>query len=140
MKEFIVYDNQEEEFIDVEYVAIYSNGIIFKADLDNEVLDLLEGEQNRYEYFNYIHKKDIFGNKIYADSSIVEWDNYQSDDDGNMLFRSKHIGYLSFDNYDLHYLMKDESSISYEFCSDEMRNIKVIGTLQQDKHLLGEEK
>lgn len=141
MNEFTVWDNLEEEFIDEEYIARYSHGILFKADIDNELIDLLHNEnddKNRYVSFDYIRKTDINDKKIYADCSIFEFE-----------YRDiARVGFFNFDDLCSRYIIKAEMLIASERASfmeviyyhpDEVTNIKIIGTLQENKNLLKEE-
>lgn len=132
MNEFIVWDNLEEEFIDEEYIARYSGGILFKADIDNEVIDLLldeKDDKNRYIPFDYIGKTDINGEKIYADSSIVKFEYIPCD--------KEHIvkAYFTWDDEYLKYIIDPlegyDSTIEYE--SFKFLNIEIVDTIQENK-------
>jgi len=125
MNEFIVWDNEKEKFVELTHNAVLT--------IDNKLIAC-----SRQEIFNYIGKTDIEGNKIYADSSIVEFCFFTDDGDGNMIFNGKHIAYFSFDEVELVYFLEDNSGVGYEFDNTEMKNFKIIGTLQKNKELLDE--
>lgn len=135
MNEFAVWDNYEEEFIEDELIAKYSDGIMIIADLDNDVCELLNNEnyKDRYQSFDYIQKDDIEGNKIYADSSIVEFDL------GLHSNRKRAIGFFSFcytfKRYQIIVLNSFEinKDALYIYNPFNMGKFKIIDTVQQNK-------
>jgi len=131
MKEFIVWDKKKNEFIDEHNVLVDGSGTnIHNFNRDSNVR-FNRDDKKELEILFAIGKDDINGNKIYADSSIC------------MLERSKSIGTFFFDKKYLRYKFafngdKDVSLPMNDFEKD--TDFKIIGTLQEDKHLLGEEK
>jgi len=82
----------------------------------------------KFYRFPFIGKTDIEGEKIYADSSIVE-------------FATNDLGWQKG------YFTYNENGLNYQFNSKdgalltdwmEIRSLKVIGTLQENPELLGE--
>ncbi len=136
MNEFIVWDNLEEEWVDEEYIARYSNGVLFVADLDNEVVDLLHNEndkENRYVPFDYMEMLDINGNKIYSDSSIFKF---------NLgLYSDRKIaqGYFNYDSNMKRYnvLILNNFEINkhaiYEYNPFTMGKFEIIDNIQENK-------
>jgi len=133
MNEFIVWDKLKEQFI-TERIAVGINGvvIVFK---DGKVRDFLIPE--KFSIHNYIGKTDDTpeNNKIYADCSIVEFEY------GNI--KNKLIGVFTFNIDELRYEIDIYNNTSYSCLNydfEDMQNFKVIGTLQQNKHLLKDKK
>lgn len=100
-----------------------------------ESLDLSEAVWYRYEIFNYIGKKDINGNKIYADCSIVqmEWK------DNRYSKAKKEYGYFS-ENKEKHCLefiiianCKQVKKINFVNHIDFILSLKIIDTIQKNK-------
>ena len=125
MNEFIVYDG--DELIGYEYLLEDGRRVFV---LKNEGIERLGTITEPYDRpllrYPYIGKTDIEGNKIYADSSIVEFST-------NDLGWQK--GYFSY----------NENGLNYQFNSKdgalltdwmEIKNLKIIGTLQENKELL----
>jgi len=117
MNEVIVWDEDSECFIEdfamEEYMPLND---IFKS--------------NGYQFFNYIGKTDINDKKIYADCSIVEFTVAD--------YKTKDIGYFTYDSDYTSYLVKNSRGVVLKYSKKFIRNLKIIGTLQEDKHLLGE--
>jgi len=133
MNEFIVWDNYEEEFICDEDIAINSHGTIFECNPDAEVFNVLSDGMNRYLKLDYIGKTDIEGNKIYADCSIL-----------NIIDCEDAIYKVTWNDESLKYQIErispdDGDWLISDFDEMDSEDLEVIGTLQQDKHLLGEE-
>ena len=131
MNEFIVWDEDlecfrvEDDFLlDTEDRVCNSNG---------ELLD-----EETYKPFKSIGKTDIEGKKIYAESSIVEFEI-----DLSHKIEVKR-GFISYDYECLCYRIQvKNNNINhgfdyYEFSHYDIENLKIIGTLQQDKELLDE--
>ena len=145
MNEFIVWDEKKKRFLDADEFAIDNNGSVYHWLNDNSLQPM-----KKYQLFKRIGKTDINGKKIYADSSIVEFE-YEDriptllDDDVIIKFTAYfqyHPDELRYEliilDYDRTKTKSIYSVLSYNM--DLMKNLKVIGTIQQDKHLLGEEK
>ena len=121
MNEFIVWDEDSEIFID-ETKCILVDGTLFRneKDIANKISDDLS-------MFFSIGLKDINGKSIYADSSIVEFKN----------IGSNYTGYFTFDLVKLCYkiIVLDIKSVRKEFIfnSNNIENIKIIDTIQQNK-------
>ena len=121
MNEFIVWDEDSEIFID-ETKCILVDGTLFRNEKDfaNKISDDLS-------MFFSIGLKDINGKSIYADSSIVEFKN----------IGSNYTGYFTFDLVKLCYkiIVLDIKSVRKEFIfnSNNIENIKIIDTIQQNK-------
>lgn len=138
MNEFIMWDKIEKEWLTTGNMPICSmeETLIFDFSDSNEVSSHL-----------YIGKTDIYGNKIYADSSIVEFE-YEDriptliDDDVIIKFTAYfeyNIDELRCEliilDYDRTKTKSIYSVLSYNM--DLMKNLKVIGTLQENQELLG---
>ena len=130
MNDFIVWDKHQNRFTD-RYVNIRPDGTLWK--LTRSVL--VPCKDTRYEVFNYIGKKDINNKKIYADSSIVEFENNYLKSGiwsvcrlkGIFIFDSEKLKYkielLDNDIYKCLFLQYDEKV--YDF--------KIIDTIQENK-------
>ena len=98
-----------------------SYGVSFGKERLKEILDYIELEKKD------IGLKDINGKSIYADSSIVEFKN----------IGSNYTGYFTFDLVKLCYkiIVLDIKSVRKEFIfnSNNIENIKIIDTIQQNK-------
>ena len=150
MDEFIVWDIEGKCWIPKSKCAIATSNST--SNIAKGFTLLTEVESNEYsecfvpdfipvQVCNYIGKTDIEGNKIYADSSIVEF---------NMSGSKKNFkatGFFTFNKKNLSYEFvcfkidkKKLNSCRYDI---DWRNaykdtFKIIGTLQEDKHLIGE--
>lgn len=133
MNEFIVWNEEKKEF-SKEFLTNYDGDIIYRnVSLDN----------NTHKRFNYIGKTDINDKKIYADSSIVEFDYKGFEEIGTVTYKA----IVKFDNvlgcyfFDV-FSHADNNGYNYNFLFPtviyRVRNLKIIGTLQEDKHLLGD--
>ena len=126
MSGFIVWDAKKRIFIDEDILKhhyfISSDGKL-KFLLYEDMLDCDEWEFA----FKNIDLKDINGKSIYADSSIVEFKN----------IGSNYTGYFTFDLVKLCYkiIVLDIKSVRKEFIfnSNNIENIKIIDTIQQNK-------
>ena len=121
MNEFIVWDENTQSWVKNfnHVITIDDSGI-------------LKTNHNRFKLFMGIGKTDIEGNKIYADSSIIEWEHQENIYRGYFTFNKKYLRY--------EVITKDHQSkpIAIEFFYLEHNGFKIIGTLQEDKHLIGE--
>jgi len=157
MNEFIVWDKKSKKFRVVSSI-VYDTGSVW--DIDKEKIDIKlvnlwgqpfndDGEQNPdilvqrepkdFTIHRYIGKTDIENNKIYADSSIVEFECWEEDfEDGTEINTNENIiCFLTYDKDSLIYNLVDIESnqkISYEYCSSDFRNPKIIDTIQENKH------
>ena len=130
MNKFILYDTKHEFFPNPENIQINRNG---EVKLNGGWVKL---EDSIYTKHDLVKTDDTpEKNKIYADSSVFEFS-----------FEVGHIekmqGYFTFNNRDLSFeivvINNKIPIISYSTFFKQIKNLKVIGTLQQDKHLLGE--
>ena len=131
MNEFIVWDKTEigkkPRLIEFDSFSIKENWIY----LELNDIQVLHAHIDDVEICYYIGKTDIEGEKIYADSSIVEF-NF----DGQ-----RRRAYLAYDDIQLmldFVFLKDVFRCPYVEIHRRIYNVKIIGTLQQDKHLLEE--
>ncbi len=120
MNKFIVWDNDEERFIDESkcmWRVLYFHRN--EKDFVNEVSDDLD-------MFQSIGKQDVYGKEIYPDCSIVEF----IEEDTNVFA----IGYLCFDKKRLRYRVYDLDEKKYYKYSEFMSyDIRVIDTIQENK-------
>ena len=123
MNEFIVWDNVSKLFFNNEEFKIH-NG---------KCVELFDSEWFKNDYpehtkiFNYIGKTDTEGNKIYADCSIVEFDTEK---------HGKQRGFFTYSKMFLSYIIEDlYNDMGYLRYDGSQTNLKVIGTLQEGKHL-----
>ena len=149
MNEFIVWDEdnffgEDNRFYTVEEFIKKSDGTVgFTYNSDGDFLALYQPDDGEYtgykalkiKTFNYIGKTDDTPeqNKIYADSSIVEF--YTSISHS----ATKLIGFISFntDEQCSEILVRDDYDgyDRYDFLQYDIYNIKVIGTLQENHEL-----
>jgi len=136
MNEFIVWDKTKKMFCE-------DNRFDFRIDREGELYNLGKIKmnskyENLFEHFNYIGKTDIEGEKIYADSSVVEFEFRLFDDEDYKTLK----GYFSYNSeyclYELREPYAKNSYMIYYLKDGDLKNLKIIGTLQEDKHLLGE--
>ena len=128
MNEFIVWYKPTQTFIKQEWVygLEFDEGSLFNIRV--EQLDDIDVDD--CEIFYDIGKTDIDGNKIYADSSIVEFD-IRLDHE-----ISKKKGFVAFSLDEMAYGLTVDSGGFYEFTHYDIKNLKIIGTLQENKELL----
>jgi hypothetical protein len=128
MNEFIVWDKKSKIF----HYAYIARGILHH--------DRLVDFTNNLEVFNYIGKTDIEGNKIYADSSIVEFSIFKDNDLEIFPDKETMKGYFTFNSNSLSYSIRtlDDSHENFDFISVHNRivDLKIIDTLQENKKLL----
>lgn len=120
MNEFIVWDKA---------FKIFRNKLPFNycIDLDGKIKifenkTIVRNAEDMY-LFNYIGIKDINNEKIYADCSIVEF----------KYINKKLQGYFKFDKFKLKYFIILLNNKTLEYDPYNILNIKVIGTLQENK-------
>ena len=122
--EYIIYDKAEERFLDQHEASINKDGMII---FNGTTLT----ETSRFTVHQLLPKTDINDKKIYADCSIVEF-----------IYRNETVrAIIRWDCIQLMYdveLIKSGCRMSYKDIYQEMFGLKVIGTLQKDKHLLEE--
>ena len=145
MQEFIVWDKRSNSFNDD--LMLDKDGHCFGlCGLENEIVYL---KTEDYTVHKNIGKTDIDGNKIYADSSIVEFDTIEGCvcDILEVVCECKYIkkiGYFTYNkdraSYEIKSPMTDGFNQMFLLFRDRISNIKVIGTLQENPELLGETK
>ena len=118
MSEFIIWSNELKQF---------SESLTLKEMLKDicETWDVYEVEE--CDYFEYIGLKDIDDNKIYADSSIVEFT--ASGSHGYTQIK----GYFHFSKEDLKYIIRTFTHGSFDFNKQLYKNFKIIDTIQENK-------
>ena len=125
MNEFIVWDEEDKCFID---------NFVFDEYLP--LNELLKGDEI-FKLFPYIGKKDINGKKIYADSSIVEFMLTRESQIGSMSneFKTKKRGFISFNVEKSSCEIKTLGDFKdiYNFIENEICDLKIIDTIQQNK-------
>jgi len=112
MNEFIVWDNEENVFIDN-----------FASEDYEPLNDLFKN--SRYDFLRNIGKTDIENNKIYADCSIVEFTVAD--------YKTKDIGYFTYDSDYTSYLVKNLRGVALKYSKKFIRNLKIIDTIQENK-------
>ena len=133
MNEFIVWDKRSKCFIlndeGFDRFEMYMDGTLhyYQNCHDGEGF----GSED-YESFNYIGLKDINNNKIYADSSIVEFEHRM---------HGKCRGVFSYSNTELAYLIKlisvndftftDKTRINYNVI--DISDVNLLDTIQENK-------
>ena len=134
MNEFIVWDKKKREWIHSPErpINILGETVIMGEILRRENDSFLRIEDlDEVQVCLSIGKTDTEGNKIYADCSIVEfvWKNQNTK------------AVIKWDDIQLTYDVEFKSGFRARYADvyQEMFGLKVIGTLQEDKHLLGEE-
>lgn len=143
MNEFIVYwsfDNGKTlEHIGYEKLDNNGNYVFKRINTDTKELrkdwhlGMITDNQGNAKFYRFPHigKTDIEGDKIYADSSIVEWIHQKNTYRGYFSFNKTYLRYevCVFDGGDI-------QAVDYFYLGH--NRFKIIGTLQEDKHLLGE--
>ena len=127
MNEFMMWDKIEKEWLTTGNMPICSM---------EETLVFDFSDSNEESSHLYIGKTDIYGNKIYADSSIVEFEYYDMDVDSGWV-KAKSV--ITFDDEDLMYLIAIDGELC-NFKQHDIVNLRVIGTLQENPELLGDNK
>ena len=132
MNEFIVWDNKFEKFIEPSYEIVMTTKDALLKGIQGG-----HGFVEEWEAFNYIGKTDINDKKIYADCSIFEFDL------GLYSKRRKGLGYFQWNEdllrYEILVINSNEAKCEplLEFNPFLQGKFNIIGTIQQDKHLLG---
>lgn len=142
MNEFIIWDGKYKLFLDENFIdTLQDNGIDYEDDnlyYGDEyyplcIMDFIMGydyepHKDRLSKLFYIGLNDINNNKIYTDSSIVEFQwvngfgNIQTD-----------WGVFKYDLDYLQYLIYEENEDINKSSIKEVFNIKIIDTVQQNK-------
>ena len=136
MNEFIVFDKTEvgkkPRLVKFDAFSIKENWIYLELD----GIEVLHAHLDDVEICYFIRKTDIEGEKIYAESSIVEFD--FGTITGN--HKSKVIGVFKYSTYSLRYNIHlyDKRERVFSYNSNLMQNLKVIGSLQEKPELLGD--
>lgn len=138
MNEFIVWDGKKNEWAKDTYrFVIDVNGALYVR--TKTVVLEHQNVENRYKAFNYIGKTDINGKKIYADSSIVEF-GY----DNTNRYYDRVQGYFYQDEWQIRLkVTKSEDCVGVDnlpMTYQNPKDLKVIGNLQENPELLGENK
>ena len=137
MNEFIVWDEENKEFYDDWVFFDNDGGDLYVADINNECHDPHAVENVNLKAFWSIGKTDIEGNKIYADSSVVEFDFRLFDEDQY----EKLSGYFSFNAdlamYELREPYSEDGYRIYYLINNDIKNLKIVGTLQKNPDLCG---
>jgi len=137
MNEFIVWDETTKRFYysdDEAYVLKEIDNVLHIVEMDNFYNNKKIEESVIGKALPYIGKTDDTPekNKIYADCSIVEFQYYDGEDVKNL------TGYFYYCNeemqYEIEIIKGDENSGKFDFFN--LIGLRIIGTLQQDKHLL----
>lgn len=120
MKDCIIWDKTDEKF---RPKFQFRKCVGF--DLDGDLFNFETMEKLDYlESFEGVGIEDIEGNKIYADSSIVEFEN----------IGTKKIGYFNFNKTSLCYeIIHLPSMNGFAFEPRIMDNFKIIDTIQENK-------
>ena len=126
MNEFIVWNKRSKAFI---------RGNDFKINHKGVLVDFMGLRVNSKSFFNYIGKKDINDKKIYAESSIIEFEWRESlklD-----LMPTEHVkGYFYYNKNTLSYRLipLNVGSERTEYCDlNKVSNIKIIDSIQENK-------
>lgn len=138
MNEFIVWHNNSEQFYysnDEAYILKEIDGKLFVVEMDNfynfrNIEEFIIGKA-----MQYIGKKDINNQKIYADCSIVEFEIILRDADGKVVYKNKNTGYFTYRKDLLRYVIKYTSceERGIKLYSDHITNLKIIDTIQENK-------
>jgi len=134
MDEFIVWDEENERFTDLNE---FQNQVFMNCDGKIEWFSHTGMSDADFQFrpLRYIGKTDINDKKIYADCSVVEF----------LLCNVYFHGVYIFDSVELRYFIKvfkDDTGIvkePYEIqYSLNIKNLKIIGTLQENKEFLND--
>lgn len=127
MNEFIVWDEENGQFVD-ETECIFKDGTLYKNDF--HYIDQVSCD---FSMFWSIGKTDIEGKKIYAESSIFEFVKTKE----YKLVQLK--GFFKYDDFDMAYKIFTSDGEILKM-SINIRDIRIVGTLQEYKHLLKAQK
>lgn len=133
MNEFIVWDRRKKEWLK-DNCVLTKEGSLLKF----PSLKMLDSVQ--FEVIRPIGKRDINGNKIYADSSIIEFE-YPKYKVGTTIQDgyNTYIGHFKFNDNTLSYMVytknADDSGYRWHFADifSQIKNIKIIDTIQENK-------
>lgn len=114
MSEYIFWDKFREKF---------SEDLIVSGITVNEIFEECED----WKAFIYIGLNDISDNKIYADSSIVEFEYYIKE----QFFKG--IGYITYIKNLCCYCICTFNKLSTTIAETEFLNFKIIDTIQENK-------
>lgn len=128
MTEFIVWDKVLKYFMDDD-LNISKDGELIRLNKwgESDCLDI-----DNLSVHNYIGKKDSNDNKIYADSSIVEFVFKDSKTSENVKLK----GFFTWNDEDLRYeidILNDSDYICLNYRIDLICNMKIIDTIQENK-------
>jgi hypothetical protein len=129
MNEFIVWDEDGKCWVPNHMCGISSGATLLTREDSEEFADCYIPDWIDVEICNYIGKTDIEDNKIYADSSIVKvsvFDDHSGEE-------TVYVDYVTFDKKQLRYVLSKSREFNFAIFADE---IKIIGTLQENKELL----
>lgn len=132
MNEFIVWDKTEvgkkPRLVEFTSYVIKGNWIYLEYEDKKFCKEALRAHLDDVEICYDIGKTDIDGNKIYADSSIVEFDTR---------LNSRQKGFFTYSKMFLGYVIEDLSdNMRYARYDGSQINLKVIGNLQENPELL----
>ena len=123
MNEFIVWDLKSESFrqiIKIDFINMYFQ-------LESMSSDDYKVNLNDLTTHTFIGKTDTQGNKIYADSSIVEFEH--KNHSSYNTFKLK--GVFKFNMKELRYFI--ECFTGHKISYDSKQKFKIIDTLQENK-------
>lgn len=137
MNEFIVWDKDNYFGEDTHFHELdrfLEDGLSVHFEKDNGLV-IIEYDVDDYQYpkpleietFQYIGKKDIEGNKIYADCNIVEFEIYGDIYKGYFKYSKKHLAYV------FNFIGKRISYTINPTFNQDWSNFKIIDTIQQNK-------
>jgi len=137
MNEFIVWDEENARFSDLE---LFHNQIFINHEGKTKWFDHsgMSDADFQLKPFWYIGKTDIEDNKIYADCSIVEF--LIQEEQGKPYIKCK--GFFHYEEFLLSNVVRIFQQDGFKewyiktYDKDMMTDFKIIGTLQEDKHLL----
>jgi len=147
MNDFIVWDKENNIFFDREsnFDKIYSK-------TEDEMycpeemytnwfyyifgFDILRDSSDRLTSHDYIGKSDINNKKIYADSSIIEFEIFiiNPDDTTSVIYTLN--GFFTYNDIELRYeidILDNNSFVCLNYNIENQRNFKIIDTLQENK-------
>ncbi len=151
--DFIVYDKEISIFLkkDSDFQKLDNNdyGNFYEMDewypVSNAsvLFNILDIDNDRFSVHNYIGKTDINDKKIYADSSIIEFEKHvciYADLTGKKESKyqiDKYKGYFTFNEHTLRYNIKiltnSDNNVTWEYKNGQHRNLKIIDTIQENK-------
>ena len=114
------YNNQFYDVIEVNYEN-YDNALRY-IKINNG--DRLYVGHEKFELIKHIGKKDISDKKIYADCSIVEFED---------VHLNLHKGYFQYSNTSLKYFIRLLCGATVDYDFYRYGNFKIIDTIQENK-------